>query len=206
MRKVALALATVAALSMSAPTAAASLIVNGSGQLTGATGVTVNGATYDFSFLDGTCASLFGGCDANSDFDFTTLTDAQAAAQALLDQVLIDGPDGQFDTDYAKTFGCATNDVPTCDVLIPYALSDEGFDAAIARNKPTSDTSAIFIHLKSLDFDSSDSSSFVFARFALTAAAVPEPGTWAMMLLGFGGVGLAMRRRRRSAAFGGCHA
>ena len=29
--------------------------------------------------------------------------------------------------------------------------------------------------------------------------AVPEPGTWAMMLLGFGGIGLAMRRRRRPA-------
>jgi len=29
--------------------------------------------------------------------------------------------------------------------------------------------------------------------------AVPEPGTWGMMLLGFGGIGLAMRRRRRPA-------
>ena len=29
--------------------------------------------------------------------------------------------------------------------------------------------------------------------------AVPEPGTWAMMLLGFGAVGFAMRRRRRPA-------
>jgi hypothetical protein len=28
---------------------------------------------------------------------------------------------------------------------------------------------------------------------------VPEPGTWALMLLGFGGIGLAMRRRRRPA-------
>nr|WP_314445824.1 FxDxF family PEP-CTERM protein [uncultured Sphingomonas sp.] len=28
-------------------------------------------------------------------------------------------------------------------------------------------------------------------------AAVPEPGTWAMMLLGFGAVGFSMRRRRR---------
>jgi len=27
--------------------------------------------------------------------------------------------------------------------------------------------------------------------------AVPEPGTWALMLLGFGGIGMAMRRRRR---------
>ena len=30
--------------------------------------------------------------------------------------------------------------------------------------------------------------------------AVPEPATWALMLLGFGGIGLAMRRRRRSGA------
>ena len=31
------------------------------------------------------------------------------------------------------------------------------------------------------------------------AASVPEPGTWAMMLLGFGAIGAAMRRRRRPA-------
>jgi hypothetical protein len=30
-------------------------------------------------------------------------------------------------------------------------------------------------------------------------SAVPEPGTWAMLLLGFGGIGLAMRTRRRPA-------
>lgn len=30
------------------------------------------------------------------------------------------------------------------------------------------------------------------------SAAVPEPGTWAMMLLGFGAIGYAMRRRRYS--------
>jgi hypothetical protein len=31
-------------------------------------------------------------------------------------------------------------------------------------------------------------------------AALPEPSTWAMMLLGFGGVGLALRRRRGSSS------
>ncbi len=30
----------------------------------------------------------------------------------------------------------------------------------------------------------------------VTINAVPEPGTWAMMLLGFGAAGYAMRRRR----------
>ena len=29
-------------------------------------------------------------------------------------------------------------------------------------------------------------------------AAVPEPGTWAMMLIGFGAMGVSMRRRRRT--------
>lgn len=31
---------------------------------------------------------------------------------------------------------------------------------------------------------------------AISVAAVPEPATWAMMLLGFAGIGFAMRRRR----------
>lgn len=30
-----------------------------------------------------------------------------------------------------------------------------------------------------------------------SAGPVPEPATWAMMLLGFGGIGMAMRRRRK---------
>lgn len=33
--------------------------------------------------------------------------------------------------------------------------------------------------------------------FVVNRAAVPEPSTWAMMLLGFGAVGLGLRRRRR---------
>lgn len=33
-----------------------------------------------------------------------------------------------------------------------------------------------------------------------SAAAVPEPATWAMMLLGFGAIGFSMRRRRQQGA------
>lgn len=32
----------------------------------------------------------------------------------------------------------------------------------------------------------------------ITQAPVPEPGTWAMMLLGFGAIGFAMRRRKQA--------
>jgi hypothetical protein len=35
--------------------------------------------------------------------------------------------------------------------------------------------------------------------FFISAAAVPEPSTWAMMLLGFGAIGFSLRRRRSAA-------
>ncbi len=43
-----------------------------------------------------------------------------------------------------------------------------------------------------------DGSTLSGRAFAPTAA-VPEPGTWALMLIGFGGMGVAMRRRRKAA-------
>jgi hypothetical protein len=44
----------------------------------------------------------------------------------------------------------------------------------------------------------SDTNSFEISN---VGAAVPEPTTWAMMLLGFGGIGALLRRRRQDAAF-----
>ena len=53
--------------------AAPVLLTDGTGQVVGATGIFIqNGSfsgTFDVSFEDGSCASLYGGCDDNSDFD-----------------------------------------------------------------------------------------------------------------------------------------
>jgi PEP-CTERM motif len=38
-------------------------------------------------------------------------------------------------------------------------------------------------------------------RISGIAAAVPEPSTWAMMLLGFAGLGFAFRQSRRKVSF-----
>jgi len=45
----------------------------------------------------------------------------------------------------------------------------------------------------------------VIADFApnnatITAGAVPEPATWALLIAGFGGIGAAQRRRRSAVA------
>lgn len=48
-------------------------------------------------------------------------------------------------------------------------------------------------------FDPTPASVWGAAAYIGTGA-VPEPATWAMMLLGFGGVGVALRRRRKLGA------
>jgi len=75
----------------------------------------------------------------------------------------------------------------------PYALNEE-FDNGIAE----------FWQLSSLFLDAGtytltimgDNRSTGSLGGTVTINAVPEPGTWAMMLLGFGAAGVAMRRRR----------
>ena len=39
-----------------------------------------------------------------------------------------------------------------------------------------------------------------FVNYQINVAGVPEPATWAMMLVGFGGLGAVLRNRRRSVA------
>jgi len=70
---------------------------------------------------------------------------------------------------------------------VDYRRADNRFplgadSVQLAHTLPSHDTS-------SLDTE-------VWARFTLTSA-VPEPGTWAMMLLGFGAVGWVMRRKKQ---------
>ena len=43
-------------------------------------------------------------------------------------------------------------------------------------------------------------SSGLSSQYSFTLRAVPEPGTWALMLIGFGMIGVAARRRRRATA------
>jgi hypothetical protein len=98
--------------------AAAVLLVDANGVLTGANNVSVDGTLYNVSFGDGSCNSLFNNCAASS-FAFSTSAAALKASQALLDQVLVDGPSGKFDTVTDKIKGCTYSDY--CIVFTPYS-------------------------------------------------------------------------------------
>ena len=207
MRKMFYAAAAALALTISAPVAAAvTLQVDANGKLTGATGVIVNGQSYDVNFVDGTCAYVFGGCDSTSDFDFTNNSDAAAAAQALLSQVLNQTFGGiNYDTQYGMTAGCATNTYDSCGIVIPttyttWANGTGAINAALDGNDRVQSG-----YGASPAFNTSNDATWTWADFYLSGsprpvygvAAVPEPETWAMMLLGFGGIGMALRRNRR---------
>ena len=84
---------------------AAILVVDGDGQLTGATGLVILGAgVFDVSFQQGTCIALYdsglpdAGCLQPDDFPFPTQVGAEVALIALADQVVIDGPGYDFGT------------------------------------------------------------------------------------------------------------
>lgn len=52
-----------------------------------------------------------------------------------------------------------------------------------------------------IDFTAGSNTLSSFAQFGTGVPAVPEPATWAMMLIGFGGVGFQMRRQRRKVGY-----
>jgi len=65
----------------------------------------------------------------------------------------------------------------------------------LANTSISADGSTLLINVAGISFKPGQSSQISFSAVA-TAAAVPEPATWAMMILGMGAIGYTMRRRQ----------
>jgi len=122
------------------------------------------------------------------------------------------GPGVEFGAEYS-------NSLLTVDLTgTGFTITDAASDPTVANFLVTlnSSTPGLFsnVTLVSSDFNASSTNfgigqggEFFFAgspngatsSATFSFAAVPEPATWAMMLLGFAGIGVAMRRRKQTA-------
>ena len=216
------ALTFIAILFVTVAQAAPVLLVDVNGKLTGAENVAVGANLYDVEFVEGTCGEVFRNCDLGPidfglpDFAFTTLADANAAAQALLDHVFVDTPLGNFDTGIQNIRGCIITEV--CSAYVPYffdlgvaPLAPPHVDTAYAVNYMggfPSGTDAIGGSQVGLSFNTAPAfglDGFVWARFTpadvggplpdpFPATPVPEPTS--ILLFGVGAAALAANVRR----------
>lgn len=170
------------------------------GILTGANNVEVNGKLYNVAFVNSIC-NVMSNC-SEPVFELATQSNAQAAAQALLDQVFVDSSDGNFDSVPSNVSNCKNS--PYCQTFIPYALTDWNLNQFYALD---------VINLSGAGIDHINQNMnamvnrFVLeegwgSNFAVFTSAnevpndVPEPGSIA--LIGISLAGLAFARRRKS--------
>jgi hypothetical protein len=183
-------------LSVSSANAATYVLAGAFGsELQGANGVTVNGLSYNVEFQDGSCVSLFDGCNEVSDFTFNTAADADTASQALLDQVfnLLD----TYDTTPLSTRGISYNHGF---VWTPYGLPSSNtvlVDSMVNFGGNTTDTNSCSSAC-SLAITNDLSSGFdTYAKWTQVSA-VPVPA--AVWLFGTALVGLVGFCKPRNSA------
>lgn len=127
----------------------------------------------------------------------------------------LNGPAGQYD--YQVTFSLAGLDPATATIMGQWASDDHGDDILIngistgqmtasgySAFTPFAVNSGFKSGTNTLDFLFTNGGGPTGLRVEMTGTAaaldaVPEPGSWALMLVGFGSMGAVARLRRRSA-------
>ena len=180
-------------------TASPVLIVN-SGRLTGATGLTVGTNVFNVQFVNGTCASVFGACHPSS-FLFQDSGSALLASQAILNSLLVDGPQGNFHTQPGLTCGAAS----VCRILTPYGLFTSPtlvgpeVGVAVVGTDPTlvPPSGAADFSIEHIDLDTNSDHTYIWAKWSTDAATVAEASSLHYLSVGAMALILVWRRRHK---------
>lgn len=169
---------------------AADLLFDNTGKLAGAKSISVDGQQFDVAFIDGSCQSVFFGCDP-SNFTFHTMPAAIIASAALRDQVFL----GVLSDDPTMTSGCAF--VNFCDVMTPYnfqPLSNLAYFSNFHNESNLHGPSWGNDYVsEGITFSQTNIDTMVWAKWA--ASPVPEPATSTLLLVGFATIALRLIKK-----------
>lgn len=171
------------------------LLLDGNGKLTGAKNLLIEGRSFDVSFIDGTCASVFSGCDSPTDFQFQNSFYARVATQTLFDHVLT----GIYDSDPTRTAGCSFAllcavvtpfDTSTSDDSMFWVMAFNGEDIRVADSIESSGNARRSL----LNF--TNEIAYVWAVWSpADRSTVPEPASLGLVLGGLAALAACARRR-----------
>jgi len=174
---------------------ALSLTVVG-GQLMGAKDVKVGTLFYDVSFVEGTCASLFNGCNDATDFTFTNGTEADLASWALINDVLLDVAGvGNFDTLPSLTNGITKDNHGY--IMTPFGSTAPSIIWSSYATNVGTGLGSNFVqngYTISRTADTASMPYIVYAKWAAAPTQAPEPAT--IILLCSGLAGFSFMRRK----------
>ena len=183
------ALATMSMLVTVAQAQAGNLLTNGSFEAGNFTGWTLSGAT-DHTFVEN---GSFDGFSAQDGWAFAAL--GPVGADGVLSQAFSDTPGQLYEATFAVAFDGATqNDFSvTGPGGLTLSLTDQGISGWVNYY-------GYFIGsgVDSISFSyRNDNGYLALDTVGVYVAGAPEPATWALMIVGIGGMGAALRARRR---------